>query len=80
MSSSNGGRGLLRAVALPTLVTLIVLAAIVGAILDFSTRRSDELALVRQHQRVEIAVEQSCHNSFVQSDGAHSVLVGYGAS
>src|SRR3954465_1485725 len=59
MSSSNGGRGLLRAVALPTLVTLIVLAAIVGAILDFSTRRSDELALVRQHQRVEIAVEQS---------------------
>jgi len=46
-------------VALPTAITLLVLAAIVGAVLEFSTRRTDELALTRQTQRVKVGIEQS---------------------
>src|SRR4051794_1873895 len=59
MTRSEGGRGLLRAVALPTAVTIFLLAAIVGAILEFSTYRTDQLALERQTERVRVGVEQS---------------------
>ena len=50
---------MLRAVALPTAAILIVLAAIVGSVLDISTRRTDALALSRQTQRINVAIEQS---------------------
>jgi diguanylate cyclase (GGDEF)-like protein len=59
ITGPEGGRALIRAVVLPTAITLLVLAAIVGAILEFSTSRTDQLALVRQDQRVRVAVKQS---------------------
>jgi len=48
-----------RAVALPTALILVLLAAVVAEILQFSTSRSDQLALARQYQRVNVAMEQS---------------------
>jgi sensor domain CHASE-containing protein len=59
MTSSYRAGGLLRAVALPTAMTLLVLAAIVGAVLHFSTSQSDRLAAERQQRLVAIAIEQS---------------------
>ncbi len=59
MIQSRGGRALARAVWLPTVVTLVVLAAIVGAILHFSTSRTDQLALGRQFSRLNVAIGQS---------------------
>ena len=58
MIRSDGGRALLRAVVLPTAITLIVLATIVGAILHVSTSTSDELAAKRQYQLVKLAVDE----------------------
>jgi diguanylate cyclase (GGDEF)-like protein len=49
----------LLAVEIPTAVILIVLAAIVGSVLDVSTRRTDALALSRQTQRLDVAIEQT---------------------
>ena len=49
----------MRAVGLPTAIALIALAAMVAAILDYSTSQTDEIALSRQNQRVRVAVEQS---------------------
>ena len=46
MKSPESGQAWLRAVVLPTAATLLLLAAIVGAILEFSTSRTDQLALV----------------------------------
>src|SRR3954452_3709639 len=57
--TTSEGRGLLRAVAFPTAVTIFLLAAIVGAILEFSTYKTDQLALDRQTERVRVGVEQS---------------------
>jgi sensor domain CHASE-containing protein len=59
LTKSESGNAWLRAVALPTALTLFVLAGIVGAILDVSTSRTDELARSRQTQRVNVAIEQS---------------------
>ena len=59
MRLSHRARGLLRAVALPTALTLLVLAAIVGSVLHFSTRESDRFAAERQQRLVGIAIEQS---------------------
>ena len=52
------GSSFLRAVVLPTAITLLVLAALVGAVLQFSTSRTDDLALSRQNHRVKIAIEE----------------------
>jgi diguanylate cyclase (GGDEF)-like protein len=52
-------KGLFRAVVFPTAVTLLLLAAIVGTVLHFSTTRSDELSLERQDRLVAVAVRQS---------------------
>lgn len=55
-----GGKGLLRAVALPAALTpLLLLGSIVGAVLHISTSNSDALAVERQRQLVKIAVRQS---------------------
>ena len=59
LTGSDGGGALLRAVALPTALTLLVIAAIVAEILQFSTSRSDQLALARQEERLHVAIEQS---------------------
>ena len=59
MTKSIVSNALVRAVALPTIATLIVLAAIVGAILHFSASRTDQLARARQLQRMNVAIEQS---------------------
>ena len=59
MIQSDSRIALLRAVALPTVIALLLLAAIVGAVLHFSTSKSDELALARQYRLVATAVEQS---------------------
>nr|NUR36973.1 hypothetical protein [Sphingomonas sp.] len=59
MTSSHRAGGLLRAVALPTALTLLVLGAIVGAVLHFSTSESDRFAAQRQQRLVGIAIEQS---------------------
>ena len=48
-----------QAVWIPTAITLMVVAAIVGAILHFSTSRSDQLALSRQYERLNVAIAQS---------------------
>ena len=57
MNRSGRGNPFIRAVALPTALTLLVLAAIVGAVLQFSTSRTDDLAVMRQTQRVKVQLE-----------------------
>jgi len=46
----------MKAVVLPTALALLVLAAIVGAVLYFSTTETDGIAASKQTQRVRIAV------------------------
>jgi diguanylate cyclase (GGDEF)-like protein len=70
LSAPESGRAWLRAVVLPAAMTLLLLAAIVGAILEFSTRRTDELALVRQNQRVTVAVAQSLESITVDQEAS----------
>ncbi|MEO7239997.1 MAG: EAL domain-containing protein [Sphingomicrobium sp.] len=43
--------------AVPTAAALLVLAAIVGAVLQVSTNQTDRLALLGQHHRVEVAID-----------------------
>ena len=50
---------MIREVALPAAIALLLLSAIVAAILHFSTGQSDEIAAESQNQRVNIAVAQS---------------------
>src|SRR5258706_11476251 len=59
MKRSDGGTALIREVALPAAIALLLLSAIVAAILHFSTNQTDELAAERQNRRVTIAVDQS---------------------
>jgi diguanylate cyclase (GGDEF)-like protein len=59
MDRSETGNALIREVALPAAIALLLLSAIVAAILHFSAVQSDQLAAARQNHRVEIAVEQS---------------------
>ena len=70
MKSPESGQAWLRAVVLPTAATLLLLAAIVGAILEFSTSRTDQLALVRQNQRVSVAVAQSIASITVDQEAS----------
>jgi diguanylate cyclase (GGDEF)-like protein len=70
MNNPESGRAWLRAVVLPTAATLLLLAAIVGAILEFSTSRTDQLALVRQNQRVSVAVAQSIASMTVDQEAS----------
>ena len=67
---SGGGHAFVRAVALPTAVILIVLAAIVGSVLDVSTRRTDALALNRQTERVNVAIEQTLKSVTVDQEAS----------
>ncbi len=46
----------MRAVVIPTALTLLVLAGIVGGVLQFSTARTDEIAASMQRHRVRVAV------------------------
>jgi diguanylate cyclase (GGDEF)-like protein len=48
----------MTAVVLPTLLTLLVLTGIVGAVLYFSTTETDAIAATKQTQRVRIAVSE----------------------
>src|SRR3569833_2069249 len=59
MARRKISRSLMRAVALPTIVALLLLASIVGAVLHFSTSRSDELALARQESLIKLAVSET---------------------
>ena len=59
MDKSETGNALIREVALPAAIALLMLAAIVWAILHFSTVQSDQLAAERQNHRVNVAVAQS---------------------
>jgi diguanylate cyclase (GGDEF)-like protein len=52
-------RGAIRAVAFPAAVILILLAAVIGGVLQFSTSATDTIALARQNQRVRVAIEES---------------------
>ena len=70
MNRSGRGNPFIRAVALPTALTLVVLAAIVGAVLQFSTSRTDELALTRQTQRVKVGIEQSLNAVTVDQEAS----------
>ena len=70
MNRSGRGNPFIRAVALPTAITLIVLAAIVGAVLQFSTSRTDELALSRQTQRVKVGIEQEINEVTVDQEAS----------
>ena len=59
MDKSEIGNALIREVAVPAAVALLLLSAIVAAILHFSTVQSDQLAAERQNYRVGLAVEHS---------------------
>jgi len=58
MDKSETGNALIREVALPAAIALLLLSAIVAAILHFSTVQSDVLAAESQNQRVNVAVAQ----------------------
>jgi diguanylate cyclase (GGDEF)-like protein len=58
MDKTETGNALIREVALPAVIALLLLSAIVAAILHFSTVQSDVLAAESQNQRVNIAVAQ----------------------
>jgi len=59
MDKSEAGNALIREVALPAAIALLLLSAIVAAILHFSTVQTDQLAAERQNNRVRLAVEHS---------------------
>ena len=59
MKRSEASNALIREVAAPAAIALLILAAIVATIVHFSTRQSDQLAADSQNRRVNIAVEQS---------------------
>ena len=59
MVRSEAGNALIREVALPAAIALLLLSAIVAAILHFSTNQTDQLAAEGQNQRVNVAVAQS---------------------
>ena len=59
MARRKISRSLMRAVALPTIAALLLLASIVGAVLHFSTSRSDQLALARQENLIKLAVGEA---------------------
>jgi diguanylate cyclase (GGDEF)-like protein len=60
----------LRAVVLPTALTLAVLGALVGLVLHFSTSQSDSLALARQDRLVRIAVKQTMEDIAVDQEAS----------
>ena len=70
MAKAGRGNPFIRAVVLPTAITLVVLAAIVGAVLQFSTSRTDELALSRQTQRVKVGIEQEINEVTVDQEAS----------
>jgi len=57
--SPQGALGAIRPVAFPTTVIMILLAALIGAVLQFSTSATDAIAFARQNQRVHVAIEES---------------------
>ena len=59
MDRSEASNALIREVAVPAAIALLLLGAIVWAILHISTRQTDQLAAARQNFRVGVAVEQS---------------------
>jgi len=61
---------LLRAVVLPTALTLLLLGTLVGLILHFSTSQSDAYALERQDRLVRIAVAQSMSDIAVDQEAS----------
>ena len=58
MKRSETSNALIREVAFPAAIALLMLSAIVVAILHFSTNQSDQLAAQSQNQRVKVAVTQ----------------------
>ena len=58
LSKPQISQSLLRAVALPTTAALLLLSALVGSVLHFSTSRSDQLAAIQQEKLIELAVTQ----------------------
>ena len=61
---------MVRAVVVPTAVTLALLGLLVGFILHFSTSQSDALALDRQNRLVRIAVEQTVNDIAVDQEAS----------
>ena len=59
MDRSEASNAVIREVAVPAAIALLMLGAIVWAILYIATRQTDQLAAARQNYRVEVAVEQS---------------------
>lgn len=59
MARSDKLKALLRAVVLPTVGAVTLLAILLGAVLHYSTSRSDGLAVDRQSRLVAAAVRQS---------------------
>ena len=70
MTELQRAQGLFRAVVFPTAMSLLLLAAIIGEVLHFSTKESDEIALSRQSQRVEVAINQSVHQVAVNQEAS----------
>ena len=61
---------LVRAVVLPAVLTLALLAVVVGAILHFSTSESDQLAVERQDRLVRIAVTQTMESVALEQEAS----------
>ena len=61
---------LVRAVVVPTAITLALLGALVGVILHFSTSQSDAYALARQDRLVRIAVQQTMDSIAVDQEAS----------
>ena len=61
---------LMRAVVVPTAITLALLGALVGVILHFSTSQSDAYALARQDRLVHIAVQQTMDSIAVDQEAS----------
>lgn len=59
MNNADCRNAILRAVGLPTALTLALLALMVGTILHVTTTKADRLALERQNHLVGIAITQS---------------------
>ena len=70
MMLSTSAHGPVRAVILPTALILFLLAAMVWGVLDFSTSKTDEIAVRRQAQRVQIAIEQSLKSVKVDQEAS----------
>ena len=69
MAATNPDK-LIRAVVLPTVAAVLLLAALVGAVLHLSTGQTDSLALKRQTDRIAVALDHELRQVAIDQEAS----------